>query len=195
MNTPFSIRQLNQVIRVMYPFRTKLRKVAWILLYYVMPCLTFSCRSVRFLECAERTETLAGTLCKSPYDFAGNFTGSRAGNHSRSDPDNLLHCLVFNGVVWFLLYENLLACRPIDNRSEKVGRVLVIQPSVDFFQHMVGMRIFRQRGADISPATTRSLLAGGIRIPQERTITVLNPVCSGRICAVYRIAFAISIRR
>ena len=179
----------------MYPFRAKLCKVARILLHYVMPCLAFPCRSVCFLECAEGTETLAGTLCKRSYDFAGYFTGCRAGNHSRTYPYDLVHSLVFHGIVPLFLYKNLLACRPVDNRSKKVSRVLVIQLSVDFFQHMVGMRILRQRGADISPATTRSLLAGSIRIPQERTITVLNPVCSGRICAVYRITFAISIRR
>ena len=179
----------------MYPFRAKLRKVAGILLHDVMPCLTFPCRSVRFLECAEGTETFAGTLCKRAYDFTGYFTGSRTGNHSRIYPDNLLHCLVFNGIVRFLLDKNLLACHPVANRSEKVGCVLVIQPPVDFFQHMVGMRVLRQRGADISPATTCSLLAGGIRISQERTITVLNPVHTGRIRAVYRIALAVRIGR
>ena len=76
MNTSFPIRQLNQIIRVMYPFCTKLCKVAWILLHYMMPCLAFPCRSVCFLECTERTEALSGTLCKRPYDFAGNFTDS-----------------------------------------------------------------------------------------------------------------------
>ena len=76
MNTSFPIRQLNQVIRVMYPFCTKLCKVARILLHYVMPCLAFPCRSVCFLECTERIESFAGTLCKRTYDFAGNFTDS-----------------------------------------------------------------------------------------------------------------------
>ena len=60
----------------MYPFCTKPCKVAGILLHYMMPCLAFPCRSVRFLECTERTEALSGTLCKRPYDFAGNFTDS-----------------------------------------------------------------------------------------------------------------------